>query len=198
VHAFALAKAGDRMAMEELWAAHCPWIAAIIAIHKPKTSETADILQDVATSFVTKVHTVESSEALASWLRQVAINAARLAGRKVEIRTRHAHIYQSLQSEAFSSGATPEADSALAGHAQVVIELTRQLPPEYGEVLMLRAVQGLSYRAISEITGLTQSTIETRIARARRMLRELVRTNEKTQDLRDALKISPGQSSARI
>lgn len=46
------------------------------------------------------------------------------------------------------------------------------LPPEYREPLMLRCVRSLTYQQISEILDLPVTTVETRLARARRMLRE--------------------------
>jgi len=45
------------------------------------------------------------------------------------------------------------------------------LPPEYREPLLLRCVRALTYQQISEILDLPVTTIETRLARARRMLR---------------------------
>ncbi|HEV8259385.1 MAG TPA: sigma factor-like helix-turn-helix DNA-binding protein, partial [Burkholderiales bacterium] len=46
------------------------------------------------------------------------------------------------------------------------------LPSEYREPLLLRCVQSMTYQQISEILDLPVTTIETRLARARRMLRE--------------------------
>ncbi len=48
------------------------------------------------------------------------------------------------------------------------------LPPEYREPLLLRCVQSLTYQQIGEILDLPVTTVETRLARARRMLREEV------------------------
>ncbi len=53
------------------------------------------------------------------------------------------------------------------------MELSQQLAEGYREPLLLKAVQGLSYREIGRILGLPETTVETRIARARRQLREL-------------------------
>jgi DNA-directed RNA polymerase specialized sigma24 family protein len=60
----------------------------------------------------------------------------------------------------------------LGEEAHRILDAARSLPEEYSEPLLLRAVQGLSYRAIGQIMELPETTIETRIARARRMLRE--------------------------
>jgi predicted RNA polymerase sigma factor len=41
------------------------------------------------------------------------------------------------------------------------------------EPLILKAIQGMSYREIGRVLNLPETTIETRIARGRKMLREL-------------------------
>ena len=47
------------------------------------------------------------------------------------------------------------------------------MPDGYREPLILKCVRGMSYRQIGAMMGLPETTIETRIARGRRMLREL-------------------------
>jgi hypothetical protein len=53
------------------------------------------------------------------------------------------------------------------------MSLAMTIPEGYREPLLLKCVRGLSYRAISELLGLPETTIETRIARGRRMLRDM-------------------------
>ena len=49
------------------------------------------------------------------------------------------------------------------------------LPPEYREVIVLRDVQDLSYREISEVVGVPMGTVMSRLARARKRLASLLR-----------------------
>jgi RNA polymerase sigma-70 factor (ECF subfamily) len=51
--------------------------------------------------------------------------------------------------------------------------LARTLPEGYREPLLMRCVRGMSYKQIGAVLDLPETTIETRIARGRRMLREL-------------------------
>ncbi len=44
------------------------------------------------------------------------------------------------------------------------------LPAEFREVIVLREVQGLSYREISDVVGVPIGTVMSRLARARRRL----------------------------
>lgn len=50
-----------------------------------------------------------------------------------------------------------------------------RLPDEFREVIVLREVQDLSYREISEITGAPVGTVMSRLARARKRLASLLR-----------------------
>jgi RNA polymerase sigma-70 factor (ECF subfamily) len=45
-----------------------------------------------------------------------------------------------------------------------------ELPPEFREVIVLREVQGLSYREISDVVGVPIGTVMSRLARGRRRL----------------------------
>ena len=49
------------------------------------------------------------------------------------------------------------------------------LPPEHREVIVLRDVQDLSYREISEVVGVPMGTVMSRLARARERLASLLR-----------------------
>ncbi len=48
-----------------------------------------------------------------------------------------------------------------------------ELPEGYRERLLMRCARGMGYKQIGAILDLPETTIETRIARGRRMLREL-------------------------
>ena len=77
--------------------------------------------------------------------------------------------------------ATEPPDTGGGGHsaasrddeARRLMDLAGRLPEEYREPLMLRAVHGMRGRYIAGILGISEATVETRIARARRMLRDL-------------------------
>ncbi len=61
----------------------------------------------------------------------------------------------------------PEAAAARASEARWLHELIDELPTEYREVLILRELEDLSYREISEIVRVPIGTVMSRLARAR-------------------------------
>lgn len=164
----AAAMRGDMVAVAALWQEHRRWIAAVILAYKPRSEDLDDLLQEVAMTLVAKINTLREESNVRAWLRAVAINVARAAGRIERARP-------VLRLDAMgTNGAALAADPAIEfdDHSQRVLDLAAQIPETYREPLMLKAVQGMRSRQISEILGIPEATVDTRISRARRMLRE--------------------------
>jgi len=53
-----------------------------------------------------------------------------------------------------------------------------RLAPEFREVIILRELEGLSYKEISEVAGVPNGTVMSRLSRARTRLQEALRTEE--------------------
>ena len=67
-------------------------------------------------------------------------------------------------------GQTPETALIAKADAACLQAAIAALPTAYRETLILRDVQGLSYREIAEVTGVPIGTVMSRLARARRRL----------------------------
>ncbi|MCL4741528.1 MAG: sigma-70 family RNA polymerase sigma factor [Phycisphaerales bacterium] len=171
----AAALAGDPDAVRALWQRHRRWVAGVILAYKPRHADLEDLLQDVAMTFVRRLGDLRDPASLRPWLRSVAINAARLAARKARSRPDHAPNRRStVESVPQPAGAeTPDAIAARREDATRLLNLALELPESYREPLLLRCIHGMSYREIGLVVGLPETTIETRIARGRRTLREL-------------------------
>ncbi len=178
IHA-AAAVAGDARALEAVWGQHRRWVAAILLAHKPRWADVDDLLQEVAMSLVRKVGEIRDPSAIRPWLRTVAVNAARAAARPGKHRgqsagTANDETVRPGVTTGLTADQTPPPERLADEQAgRRLMELSQQLAEGYREPLLLKAVQGLSYREIGRILGLPETTVETRIARARRQLREL-------------------------
>src|SRR3954447_19592324 len=70
--------------------------------------------------------------------------------------------------------AEPPPDAALLRHAEgaMVREAIEQLPAEFREAIVLRELEGLSYKEIAGVTRLPLGTVMSRLARARQRLQQ--------------------------
>jgi len=165
----AAAMRGDREASRMLWEEHRRWIAAVILAHKPVFEDLEDLLQEVAMTFVSKVNTLRCETNLRAWLRTVAINAARAAGRS----GRYRPALDLGDDDVSTTDGHIDAEVTASEQARRVLERVERLPETYREPLLLRAVRGMRSRQIAQILDVPPATVDTRIARARRMLREM-------------------------
>jgi RNA polymerase sigma-70 factor (ECF subfamily) len=67
-----------------------------------------------------------------------------------------------------------EPDSRLlqAADREVIQQALSELPAEFREALVLREMEGLSYKEIAAVTGTAIGTVMSRLARGRKLLRE--------------------------
>ena len=70
------------------------------------------------------------------------------------------------------SGRDVEAKLVLRANSECVRKALEALPVRFREVLVLREVEELSYKEISDITGVPMGTVMSSLSRARRRLRE--------------------------
>lgn len=70
----------------------------------------------------------------------------------------------------------PSAEAALIkdDEARTVRAALERLPAAYREVIVLRELEGLSYKEIAEVAGIPVGTVMSSLARARSQLRELI------------------------
>ncbi|NWG20147.1 MAG: sigma-70 family RNA polymerase sigma factor [Chloroflexi bacterium] len=76
----------------------------------------------------------------------------------------------------------PERSALEREERDIVQRALLQLPPAYREIAVLRYWNDLSYEEIGQATGLPESTIKTRLHRARRMLAEALRSEGMVAD----------------
>jgi len=71
-----------------------------------------------------------------------------------------------------SDALDPEALLLRAADNQLLRQAIEELPVEFREAVILRELEGLSYKEIADIAGLPLGTVMSRLARARRRLKQ--------------------------
>jgi RNA polymerase sigma-70 factor (ECF subfamily) len=69
-------------------------------------------------------------------------------------------------------GFNPETLLQKSLESQLLKQALEELPPEFREVLILRELEGLSYREIADVAGLPLGTVMSRLARGRKQLQQ--------------------------
>jgi RNA polymerase sigma-70 factor, ECF subfamily len=173
---------GDHDALRQLWNQHRRWVAAVVLAHMPRSGwggtggpELDDLLQEVAVTVVAKISTLRDEAAFKPWLRAVAMSIAKTSGRRTKVRKEgwlRLVGFAGRDEEREAQGGASSARAQALAEGRRLMDLAAELPDGYREPLLMKCVQGMSYKQIGAVMGLPDTTIETRIARARRMLRE--------------------------
>ncbi len=125
-------------------------------------ADAADVVQEACVRALSFFEGFRGGDARA-WLLQIVRNTCYTWLR----RNRRA------DTEALDEGAH-RAPAGAAGTPERMIlrEAMASLPVEFREVLVLRELEGLSYKEIAHVAGIPMGTVMSRIARARKQLRE--------------------------
>ncbi len=78
--------------------------------------------------------------------------------------------YADAETSSQLRGTDTDAGAIRSSDSAVIDRAVASLPPEFREVIVLRELQELSYREISQITGVPMGTVMSRLARARKRL----------------------------
>ena len=162
---------GDDAALRELWNRHRRWVAAVLIAHMPRDAEVDDLLQEVAVAVVAKISGLREEAAFKPWLRAVAMSIAKTTARRRQVRKSGWLKLVGLSGQREDERSHDNASPAMQ-EGRGLMALAADLPDGYREPLLLKCVRDMSYKQIGDVMGLPDTTIETRIARARKMLRE--------------------------
>lgn len=124
-----------------------------------------DIVQDVFLKAKLKIHTLNDSGKIRSWLFQITRNCITDYYRnkkpqinlddklKIENEAQENDVYNRLQLN--------------------VLGMLQKLPPKYKQALFLADYKGLTHKEVSQIIGISYTGAKTRIQRGRKMMREI-------------------------
>ena len=133
-------------------------------------SEAEDVLQD-ALLLAFRNFDRQRGPSTKAWLlaivRNSFLSAVRRSGPRARLTDPLESIGEADTPPALVSGADPERDAIAADSARSLDEALGKLPHDYREVLVLRELEGLSYREIAGVTATPIGTVMSRLARAR-------------------------------
>ncbi len=165
--------AGDLDALSECWRENRRWLLTVLLAHCPRGVDAEDLLGEVALRVVREISELSDPAALRAWLRVIAVNVARSSVRQASLRSCETLQVDPIDPRHGEEERREESES----RTQRILQLVDGLRQEYREPLLLKAVHGWSQRQIAATLGVPVTTVETRLARARRSLRAQVSNN---------------------
>ncbi len=165
---------GDRYAFEELVRRHTEWVRGVVFGVVGDRDRVDDVTQNVWLAVWRRASELREVNRWRPWLYRMARNAAIDAGREV---TRRKPVSQPMPAEMVieSKSSTSDGESSEDEGQGDVFKAVASLPAIYREPFVLKHLNGWSYRQIAETMEMPVDTVETRLVRARRLLRETLK-----------------------
>lgn len=176
----AAAQQGERRAWETLVQRHDRWVRAIVYTTLGSSSHVDDVLQQIWMQVWQQLSTLVERDKWRSWLYRLARNAAIDAGQAAARRRKlHRPLADGEESPTEQASVLPRL--AAAEERRRILDAIQALPAIYREPFVLRHLEDWNYEQIGRTLDLPVDTVETRLVRARRLLREALRGNSHSE-----------------
>ena len=143
-------------------------------------AESEDVVQSAYSRAFHAIATFEGRSTLSTWLTRIAINDA--LGRRRADQRRRAHLdennvtdieeYREQLMRGSTGGLSPEGSLAREQLRFMIEQAIGRLPDAFRLVFVLREIEGLSVAEASDVLGVAQATVKTRLYRAKRRLQD--------------------------
>ena len=134
-----------------------------------------DLAQEVFVKAFYALPKFKGRAAFSTWLHQITVNHTRDYLRKSS-RMRHVPFDETKGDLSPQEDETEkrEREEELAQTKKIVHEAISTLPGKYRIILSLRDIQGLPYEEISHVLNISPGTVDSRLHRARKMLKKKI------------------------
>lgn len=175
-----MAQNGDSVAFGKLIETHERLVYNVVYRMLTNHEDAKDISQEVFLKAYRHLGKFDGKASFSTWLYRIAVNTS-----IDELRKRKGHETISLDKETDSDEGMIKkdyADNSAGVEEQVMAkesmanikQAMENLSSEHRIIINLRDFQGLSYTEISEITQTSLGTVKSRLARARKALKDLI------------------------
>lgn len=178
--------AGNKKAFDQLVMRHKDRIFNLCYWYLGDYQDADDMSQDIFIKVYNKMNTFRFESAFSTWLYRIAVNTCKNRLKSLQFKLRRLQL-------GLSNGRTGESnDSTIAITAfepcpavslerkedlTIIQRAIGSLERDKRVIVILRDIEGLSYKEISSATGLKIGTVKSKLARARSELKEIVINN---------------------
>ena len=170
------ARAGDRLAFEQLYRSHCDRIFALCwRMCGGDRALAEDMVQESFVRAWNKLDLFKGDSKFGTWLHRLAVNVV-LSDKR--IRVKRVKREQAMDMDV---------ERVLVGQKDVVAGLRKDLesaiaglPERARTVLVLYDIEGYQHNEIAEMTGMAVGSSKAQLHRARKLVRDVFTEHEKT------------------
>lgn len=169
---------GDRDAFTTLVERHKSRVYYTLLRMVGNEQDAADLAQDVFVKLYRTLGQYRSESAFTTWLHRLAVNTGLDWLRSRQRKPLHVPL-----EEPEHPGDDLEETAIRQEQRERLLAAVRSLPPDYRTAVLMRHFHQLSYEEIAQRTGAPVRTVETRLYRARALLREALSEGSERHDM---------------
>ncbi|HID57207.1 TPA: sigma-70 family RNA polymerase sigma factor [Candidatus Poribacteria bacterium] len=169
-------KQGDEEAFEQIFYRYQKKVYNV-AYRMTGNRETAeDMTQEVFLRLFQKIRKFRGKSSFSTWLYRLTVNLC-----LDHLRKRNAHLSESLEDVEegdLAYGKTPEEELILKERREAVQRIINSLPDKLRAIIILREIEGLSYRELAEAMGCSMGRVKSLLHEARMELKRRIEKNQ--------------------
>ena len=166
------ARRGDREAFGQLVVRHQAAVFRIVRGILARRVDCEDVTQEVFLRAYANLGRFREESGLFTWLYRIAVNEALRARRRRKL----------VIVETLPEREAPRSDRETAGPSPAALQqLLGRLPDDYRAIVVLRDLEGMTYREISDTLRIPMGTVESRLFRARQELRTMWKSQKEAR-----------------
>ena len=168
------ARAGDRLAFEELYRSHCDRIFGLCwRMCGGDNALAEDMVQEAFVRAWNKLHLFKGDSRFGTWLHRLTINVV-LSDRRIRVKRLQREQEFSDDIERVQVGDR----DVFAGLRKDLEAAISGLPERARTVLILYDIEGYKHNEIAKMTGMAVGSSKAQLHRARKLVREVLKDSE--------------------
>ncbi|NBC28306.1 MAG: sigma-70 family RNA polymerase sigma factor [Bacteroidetes bacterium] len=147
---------------------YSPMVFHLIRSFEQNEEEVKGMAQDIFVKTYTKLGSFEDRSKFSTWIYSLALNYCRDYAKNIRRKTyRFGELEESFIDDIMSDAPQPDEFLEQRETEGELLRVINKLPPEQSAPLLMKYRDGMSYKAISEQTGVSESALKVRLYRAR-------------------------------
>jgi RNA polymerase sigma-70 factor (ECF subfamily) len=160
------AAAGDLESFEAVYKTLSGFVFNVALRVVNNRQDAEEVTQEVFLTMFRRLKDFRFESSLKTWVYRITVNHAINYGRKASRGKPRSLVYDDEIEVAMAPGAV-EAEIEKEYNNSIVEKLLGAIPPEQRVCVVLRGMEGLSYKQIAEVLKVNINTVRTRLKRAR-------------------------------